>query len=195
MRIFVVLLFGLSFLSCKSQLIEEIEKCSNSKTDASVHKIEDNRESYFLRAFTEIENLMLKETALNRIDKISYLSMLSHFEQKIYPDKSKNKDLKGKFAKILEQNNISPVSIIGEANNFIFNCFYKQDTGSIKIRDDSLADYIDKAQYIYANVGLYYSLEEMIDLIGVIPDKLFENVVFRVPINMMIYENLNHYAR
>lgn len=193
-KIAIIIILNLVVYSCNGQKSDIIIKdCSQNKLNNNIYKINPNKENHFYLAMSEIENFLNQEQGNNKINKKTYSSLILFLENNIYNNKDKNNIYYNKISQILEQNNVSPISIIGESNTLIFDCFFNENNQSkdLAIRDENLILYTEKANYIYANAGLSYSNKEIIDLMNTIPNNKFKSILYRTPLILMIYENLH----
>lgn len=181
--------------SCQSQkAINKIKNCTNEKANNIVYLINPSINVDFYELTNDMEQVLLKQDILNDRTEESYEQLLESLKKDIYNSADKAEQLKGDFDKILAQHNVSNIS--GEINNFIFRCFdevIEEDT-SDDYRE-SLTQQRDRANYIFANSGLYYENRMILELIHIIPRDDFKEKVFRAPIILMIYENLQYYSK
>lgn len=175
--------------SCKSPFdFNSIKNCSDTKVNNSeVYKIDDDDVDFY-NSLSEIEKILLSNKIIDNTSKNAYKEGLS----KIEADEitlEKLKVIKDEIDKSLLKNHFSYQS--GGINNLIFNCFqYGFKDGLENHKSSSLYLQKDRADYLFANTGLYYNKDLLFPLIEVVEDKDFSNFIFRSSIVLFIYENI-----
>lgn len=195
MKYYKLLIFILLSASCNSQE-SLIKKCVTNKINNSIiYKVDGNKNAFFYDAFNEIESyLFLNFTRIKDVNKENYFDMVKHLEINLYDNPVRVKKIKNKLDSVLVKNNLLPTSIYGNISNLTINCYLKKSETSSGVKfialNKDLKNNIDTLQKLFANGSLFYDSKSILNIINSINDKQFKKLTFRVPIILIIYENI-----
>ena len=186
--------FYSTVIFCNSQDLI-IKKCVNDKINESIiYKYDNTKNASFYRSITEIENYLMQNTNQESVDKRSFHNIINFLESDVYDNDKKLLAYKNKIQKSFLANNIQPISIYGNLKSFSFNCYYvKIDNAKgaeFSVIDETLADHIDEFQKISAEGYSFYNKYCFNKLINSLPNDKFDRIIYRVPLILMIYENI-----
>ena len=180
--------------SCNSQDLI-IKKCVNDKIDESiVYKYNDVEDAFFYKAIKEIELYLMQNTNQKNINKRAFINIINFLELNVYNDQDKLLKYKNKLQKFLILYNIQPMSVYGNLKSLSVNCYYKKinkKTGvEFSVIDETLIDHLDVFQKIFSEGYSFYNKDCFNKLINSLSTEKFNKIIYRVPLILMIYENM-----
>ena len=180
--------------SCNSQDLI-IKKCVNDKIDESiVYKYNDVEDAFFYKAIKEIELYLMQNTNQKNINKRAFINIINFLELNVYNDQDKLLKYKNRLQKFLILYNIQPMSVYGNLKSLSVNCYYKKinkKTGvEFSVIDETLIDHLDVFQKIFSEGYSFYSKDCFNKLINSLSTEKFDKIIYRVPLILMIYENI-----
>lgn len=185
-----ILLVIYLFTSCKPSFDKEsIQKCSNYKVNnSSFYKI-DSDSIDFYKSIADVEKIMISNGILQNRSKIAYKDGIAKIDSKSMSSEQLE-ELKNKMDESFVNNHFSYIS--GSVNNLIFNCFeFGFKDSLVNHKKSSLFLQRERADYMFANTGLYYDKKSLYSLIDAVDDKDFKNnIIFRAPLIMLTYDNI-----
>jgi hypothetical protein len=191
MKALILIILVFIFFSCKSSFNSKlIINCSNSKVnDSDFYRIDNNTIDFYF-SLLDAEQTMISNNLIKNTSKIAYKEGISKIDANEI-NLEELKHIKEEIDLTFLKNHFRYQS--GSINNLIFNCFdlgFKNNLENYK--DSSLYLQKDRAEYLFANTGLYYDKENLYSLIDIVGETDFKNIIFRSSLILFIYENIEH---